>query len=854
MKKTTFLNLSFLPVRNHELLLRVLFILTLLAASSAPSSAQIPGLPRIPGLRIPNIPGLKIPSISDLIPRPSDEPVTTNIKDIRGEVPFLDSFNPTRFTSLTSLKRGPKGGWLLQPGLYSATIRSYCLHAGTYGPTKGNGYSYAPLKGKRAGVIAKILHNSADHPEIPQPDVQSLIWAIEARTKVSDMPLTLQSAAAALLSAEDVLDLNGASVKFLEDQLIKQAYNKLDALLLPVVKAQNDMRRALTSVVSTPYKQLERIAVLNGDPPKDKNDRDIPGGRWIMRPEGFFERFLPAGYSQTRLEIYVPGQCVIKRDVKGRIISVSDEAGSRVETDYNDAAAPLATTVKNLQGYSFASIRFITPTRKMPREIKNIGWTFTGLPVGKTISVGNAVDFPGSDARLQTAISVLHEMEDFKKQNGKNHKGAWADVSDVVDLASYRDGIEAAYKGARKSGTKPVAMLNQAWQVSMMAWAKNPPVDTTAPSRSAKKKRGPAAPLMLTEQTASNDDGTVAAPPPIEYDPSNDVAVPGSTGRQRLGLSVMPYGNTGGAGTDDADTSPDHSDFKISYRRGTDDFKDAPADLKARLGETVDFKVTFAPATSGEEPDQDIEWGGTSGAAGSEQIVSVKFSEASMTASDFKTVIATSGSAQTVDVMVCRYVLGIHSNVSPSAGLVAGHAWVSLTDFSNDPATTETRGLWPDDDAWIVAHRHPAKDRTDVQINVEMPLPEGIGHGPWSQYQRFYLLDPQQKTNFDKFLAVVRHWTVYKHPSTYDCADFASELTQATTGEKVSARDNLIFGTPRAISGSIEQLEAADPTSLLNPSAGNGQPGDSSSSSFNSKASNAGAKSGKNNGTKPKKK
>ncbi|MCD9027920.1 hypothetical protein LDO26_06835 [Luteimonas sp. BDR2-5] len=40
------------------------------------------------------------------------------------------------------------------PGYYRGTIRSYCLHAGTYGPTTGDGYLIAPLKGNHAGSAA----------------------------------------------------------------------------------------------------------------------------------------------------------------------------------------------------------------------------------------------------------------------------------------------------------------------------------------------------------------------------------------------------------------------------------------------------------------------------------------------------------------------------------------------------------------------------------------------------------------------------------------------------------------------------------------------------------------------------
>ena len=118
----------------------LLLTLTLWAAAFTPAQAQF----RIPGLKLPDIPGVKIPGLPELnIPGPEtlfkeEEPVTTSIKDVRGEVPYLDAYAPKRFRPLSSLRRGPNGGWLLQPGLYSGDIRTYCLHAGTYGPTRGS--------------------------------------------------------------------------------------------------------------------------------------------------------------------------------------------------------------------------------------------------------------------------------------------------------------------------------------------------------------------------------------------------------------------------------------------------------------------------------------------------------------------------------------------------------------------------------------------------------------------------------------------------------------------------------------------------------------------------------------------
>jgi hypothetical protein len=116
-----------------------------------------------------------IPRLSNLTDEKSA--ITTGLSDAVTEVPFLDDFNPEEPAPLTRLDRGPNNGFILdRPGLFELRCKSYCLHAGSYAPRKGDGYIYAPLKGPRAKMIQRILQKSVEHPEIPQTMVQTLIW------------------------------------------------------------------------------------------------------------------------------------------------------------------------------------------------------------------------------------------------------------------------------------------------------------------------------------------------------------------------------------------------------------------------------------------------------------------------------------------------------------------------------------------------------------------------------------------------------------------------------------------------------------------------------------------------------
>ena len=128
----------------------------------------------------------KIPSLDSFM---EEKPaISTSLKDAVTEVPFLDDFNPKDMSLMTWLPRGSGGQFkLAHSGVFRFKSQSYCLHAGTYAPTEGDGYLYAPIAGPRAMIIKAILERTWNHPEIEQHNIQTLIWAILAHSKISDM-------------------------------------------------------------------------------------------------------------------------------------------------------------------------------------------------------------------------------------------------------------------------------------------------------------------------------------------------------------------------------------------------------------------------------------------------------------------------------------------------------------------------------------------------------------------------------------------------------------------------------------------------------------------------------------------
>ncbi|OGV68032.1 MAG: hypothetical protein A3K18_28260 [Lentisphaerae bacterium RIFOXYA12_64_32] len=264
---------------------------------------------------------------------------------------------------------------------------------------------------------------------------------------------------------------------------------------------------------------------------------------------------------------------------------------------------------------------------------------------------------------------------------------------------------------------------------------------------------------------------------------------------------------------------------RVQYRRGgIGDFKEIAQPLRVRLGEAIEFKAIPAPASAAWPPAKPA-WGGTSGAAGTGDVVSVTVNTASTSATDYKTVTAECGNTVTVNVLVCEWVLGVHSTKGAGTpflvdGRPPGHAWISASKYLNATQISWfTLGLWPDEHLWIQDAGLANGAGTDVRVSFDGENLGGI--------RRFFLLSPEEKQALDAYVAQVQDWTYW-----FTCASFAHDAVQTTTGIDVDADDILGFETPRELGEHIQDLEAADPTSILNPAAGT--PATPSSNSFES--------------------
>jgi hypothetical protein len=267
------------------------------ATFASAGSAQFGGL----GKQLGRLPG--VPSADRLLR--GDPPITTSLPDARWADATKDGFTPREANrSLMTLQRTPNGGFVLQPGYYSLQVQSYCLKAGTHGPGGGDGYLFAPTKGPAEDAVMTIVRNSVNRPEISQQNIQQLLWAIIARAKFEDLSNELKATASRLLTPRQLASLNRNALDMIPGPVMDRAMNSVPGPVRQVLQAEASLRQMLTTGAS--FAEMERVAVLSGAAPMGEGSRAVPSGRWSAHPDGYFVRYLPSGYSSTRVEIWVP--------------------------------------------------------------------------------------------------------------------------------------------------------------------------------------------------------------------------------------------------------------------------------------------------------------------------------------------------------------------------------------------------------------------------------------------------------------------------------------------------------------------------------------------------------------------
>ena len=396
--------------------------------------------------------------------------ITSSINDVLPQVSvldFLEGIEPEPLTDINNMK----------PGYYRGNIQSYCIKAGTYGPTKGNGYLIGPLLGKNADIVESILNKSVMHPDIKQRDIQLLLWAIEAGTKFDDLPMELKLRVKPLLSSTDLVRLNVD---------INDALDILPAEIVDLAKFYKGMRDVIKNPKSS-YEDVERLAVNTTGVEVDLKE-NIDAGKWAYIGDNYYIRTFPISYPTTTLEILCLPQVNVVRDSKKRITSISGN-GYTTEIEYDDAPGRdiLSTTGNpDMPIWRFKKLTFTNEGEQV--VIENRGWIIRdgGKPItgstgqGAYIETDSELNTPSYDrymSRYNANILGNTEMKNsitaLKKNKGQGEKQEISDFNPDKDI---HDGMKAAtnptdFKNKSKWFNNNLSNTLAAWKCSISALA-----------------------------------------------------------------------------------------------------------------------------------------------------------------------------------------------------------------------------------------------------------------------------------------------------------------------------------------------------------------------------------------------
>lgn len=254
------------------------------------------------------------------------EAISTSFKDCNKiDVKNADFGKNEKYTKLCNVDFSPSEGYILKPGFYTIELKSFCMHAGTYAPSKGDGYLYGPLKGQKKEIVNSLIKNWYKNQDIPQQTVQALVWGIIAKSSFKNMSPDMQLAAMKLLSKNELLSLSKMGLDFVPASVMSKAKSNLPQSVQMVLEAENKIRNFFSSSSSN-YGDLERLALLGGVNPVTS---EIAYGSWGLHPNGYWTSYQPHGYKQMTVRIYVPSTITSVNYIPSDDVAVPANTGSQ---------------------------------------------------------------------------------------------------------------------------------------------------------------------------------------------------------------------------------------------------------------------------------------------------------------------------------------------------------------------------------------------------------------------------------------------------------------------------------------------------------------------------------------------
>jgi hypothetical protein len=161
------------------------------------------------------------------------------------------------------------------------------------------------------------LKYSELHPDVPQADIQQLLWAIVGGADLEKMSPPVQQTAGRILPPESLAQIQGSVVAKAANKLLLDGLNiwlgkKTQA---GAVVKQGEQK---AGKVDQAYDISGTLDELKAASPSSPSFSQASGlvvrGTWAEVPGGFFVRYLPDGGGRTRLQVIVPGTAIAQAD------------------------------------------------------------------------------------------------------------------------------------------------------------------------------------------------------------------------------------------------------------------------------------------------------------------------------------------------------------------------------------------------------------------------------------------------------------------------------------------------------------------------------------------------------------
>ncbi len=378
----------------------------------------------------------KVPGVGDIF---LEKAITTSIKDAYPQALWLGGLDKK-----ISYDQSTGFNLNLGAGYYRYKFNTFCLHAGTYAPTEGDGYLVAPMKGPKAELIKSILGRYYEHPEIEQTDVQMLVWGIEAGQKFSNYDPAFQYRVTPLLKPEEIA--------MMEVDVKDIAYDLLPQEAKDVLDLYRDLRGKLSDANAS-YSEIEQLAVKTGIAPLGKGSKNIEAGVWTSIGDGVYMRSFPEGYRKSQVEIYIPAETKIEKDSKGSI-SLLDDGRNSISVEYDASGVIKQVNLKNNNTGDEQSINNgIIDNNELKRsadELVSLIKKSFGKKKSKNITSGVIKDISqlkaiesfvssgsaGDNAKQLTLNALNNYVSNLeagnKKGGGKDHKTGLSNLSGLV--------------------------------------------------------------------------------------------------------------------------------------------------------------------------------------------------------------------------------------------------------------------------------------------------------------------------------------------------------------------------------------------------------------------------------------